>query len=422
MKAEESLSRHLRSGCPSSGAAVDRFAARPITRVEIARGPVREYFLTFRPDVKLDGSAENAADLYGRIAEFLADVGADIVQERCYAAPEAHGEIAAARGEAFERRKIDGEGVLCFVGEAPCGGAAAIAGVQLWAARGEDGAPRVARFVADGRPAGRTFRNACLCYTALPCVGPRRELGAERARGEHALSMFNEAGRLLECAGLAYRDVIRTWIYVPELLAWYDELNAARRRVFRESGLIDGGGTSWLPASTGIQGRGPAGRACTMGLLAASRVNGASVRVEMVASPGQCEAFDYGSAFSRAVEVRDERYSQMYISGTASIDAGGSSVHAGDVERQTAHTLGVIRELLAARGHTLADVAHLTAFLKGPEHLEGFRRAAAREGIDCRLAVETVADVCRRELLVEIEAMSIRAAPSAAEELRASRL
>ncbi len=421
MKAEESLSRHLRSGCPSRSAAVDRFAAGPVTRVEIARGPVREYFVTFRPGVKLGGSMETAEDLYGRIAEFLAGAGAEIVQERCYADPAAYAEVAAARAGAFERRKIDGEGALCFVGEAPCEGSAAIAGVQLWAARGEDGKPRVTPLIADGRPVGRRFRGESLCYAAFSCVGPRPELGPDRPRGEHALSMFSEAGRLLEGAGLGYRDVIRTWIYVPELLGWYDEFNAARRRVFSEVGLIGGAGASWLPASTGIQGRCPAGRACTMGVLAASRANGASARVEMVASPGQCEAFDYGSAFSRAVEVCDDRSSRMYVSGTASIDAGGSSVHAGDAERQTAHTLDVIRELLAARGHTFADVAHLTAFIKGPEHLEGFRRAAAREGLDSRLAVETVADVCRPELLVEIEAMSVRAAPSAADERRAAR-
>ena len=413
MKAEESLSRRVRAERPPSCAAVSRFAADPVTRVEVAYGPVREYFVTFKPGAMPEAGGETAESLYGRIAEFLDGAGCQIVQERCYADPGAYAEVAAARAKAFERRNVDGDGALSFVGEAPCEGAAAIAGVQLWAVRGEDGSPRVTPLLADGRRVGRRFLAHGLGYTALPCVGPRPELGPERPRGEHARSMFNEVGRLLAGAGLAYRDVVRTWIYVPELLAWYDEFNAARRRVFLEAGLIGDSETNWLPASTGIQGRCPAGRACTMGVLAAARANGTPVRVEMVASPGQCEAFEYGSAFSRAVEVHDGCSSRMYVSGTASIGGGGASIHPGDAERQAAHTLGVIRELLAARGHGFADVAHLTAFLKGPEHAEDFRRAAAREGLDLRLAVETVADVCRPELLVEIEVMSIRAAAPA---------
>ncbi len=411
MKAEENLAKSLRVGhVVGAGVPVVRFACRPLSRVEIQRGGVREYFLTFRPDTKLDGNAETSADLYNRIAEFTASIGGEIVQERCYGAPQAYDEIAAARRRAFESHGIEAEGAMCFVGEAPCEGVVPpIAGVQMWVVQANDGSSRVAPFVVEGQPVGRRFRAEHLCYTTLACVGPRREIGADRPRGEHAVSMFQEAVRFLGDAGLVFGDVIRTWIYVPELLAWYDEFNAARRRVFRETGLIGGEDARWLPASTGIQGRCPVGRACKMGVLAASRVNGSDVRVEMVASPGQCEAFEYGSAFSRAVEVRDEAHSQMYVSGTASIDAGGATVHVGDIEQQTAQTIGVMRELLGARGHGLADITHFTAFLKRPEFLAPFRRVAEREGIDCRLAVETVADVCRDDLLVELEAMSVRA-------------
>jgi enamine deaminase RidA (YjgF/YER057c/UK114 family) len=410
MKAEESLSQSLKAtrvGGP--GVPVVRFACRPLSRVEILRGSVREYFLTFKPDLKLDGKPESSAELYGRIAEFIASVGGDIVQERCYAVPEAYDEIAAARRRAFESHGIDAEGTLCFVGEAPCEGPTPpIAGVQLWVAQSTDGTSRVASYVVDGQPVGRRFKSDHLCYTALACVGPSRELGTGEPRGEHAASMFKEAARFLGGAGLVFRDVIRTWIYVPELLEWYDEFNVARRRVFKDVGLIDDGQARWLPASTGIQGKCPVGRACKMGVLAATRTNGAAVEVGMVASPGQCEAFEYGSAFSRAVEVRDEAHSQMYISGTASIEVGGATVHVGDIEKQVAHTLAVMRDLLGACGHTFKDIAHFTAFLKRPEYLAPFRRVAEREGVDCRLAVETIADVCRDDLLVELEAMSVR--------------
>jgi hypothetical protein len=55
------------------------------------------------------------------------------------------------------------------------------------------------------------------------------------------------------------------------------------------------------------------------------------------------------------------------------------------------------------------DVAHATVFLKNREFLPAFRRVAAEEGLDWACTVETIADVCRDDLLIEIEALSLKA-------------
>jgi hypothetical protein len=55
-------------------------------------------------------------------------------------------------------------------------------------------------------------------------------------------------------AEASYRDVVRTWFYLNDILSWYPEFNQARNAVYRELGLIPGhdGGSRRLPASTGI--------------------------------------------------------------------------------------------------------------------------------------------------------------------------
>lgn len=383
--------------------AVSRRSGRCLNAVELRREGLVELLLTFRPSCQVD-RLESLASFFGRIADYLAPYGVQIIQERCYGRADAYKEICARREVAYRQYGIDSDGAFFFIGQPPCDGSA-VAGVQIWAA-----GPRgcVQPLSIGGEPVGTRYSDGSSSFTSFQNVGPCS--GNGHARHDQAVDMFEKAGRLLETQGLSYRDVVRTWIYIPALLEWYGEFNAARRDVFRKSGLIDGKHPpAWLPASTGIQGLCPVGRSCMMGLMAVAPREGADVKVQTVESPRQCEAFAYGSAFSRAVEVRDAFLSRLLISGTASIDDGGLTVHAGDFERQAAHTIDVVRELLAARGHDLRDVAHATVFLKRPEYLQAFRRVAVERGLDWACSIETIADVCREDLLVEIDAMSVKA-------------
>ncbi len=123
----------------------------------------------------------------------------------------------------------------------------------------------------------------------------------------------------------------------------------------------------------------------------------------------QNEATEYGSAFARAMEVvlGDARY--VFVSGTASIDDHGATVHVGDFETQTRYTLEAVRG--APRGRrraSLADVGQATAFLDEPVRRRA-RSSASSSGRSSRGAplVTTVADVCRDDLLFEIDAVAV---------------
>ena len=395
-----------RSSRSSGNVALTRSIGRPMSVVEVHRSGLKEFFLTFRPKQEPPGRTESVEAFYDRVAEFLASIRGEIVQERCYAMTHTYADVSAAREKAYEKHDVKSEGTLCFVGEMPCE-PSSVAGIQVWAVQSDKGSA-VEPLLLEGRAIGRKFCHQGTCYISVASLGPRMDMGEDCGLQEHAMSMFEQANRILTANGLTYHDVTRTWIYLPKLLSWYDEFNAARRSFYRNMGLLDGQKPVWLPASTGIQGDCPLGRECMMDFLTISCREGGTLYREMLYSPRQCEAFQYGSAFSRAVEVRDESVSRVYVSGTASIDEQGKTAHVGDPEKQIRHTLVAVRELLVARNHSFSDVAHCVAFLKHPEYSTKFRRIAEEEGLDPRGVIETAADICRDELLFEVEVMTVK--------------
>src|SRR6266536_1633634 len=60
------------------------------------------------------------------------------------------------------------------------------------------------------------------------------------------------------------------------------------------------------------------------------------------------EAYDYGSAFSRGMRIDLNGLTILLISGTASIDEAGRTVHLGDFRAQLRRTYDNITQLLAA--------------------------------------------------------------------------
>jgi enamine deaminase RidA (YjgF/YER057c/UK114 family) len=386
--------------------AFSRSVSGSFSRVEIQRGDVKEFFLTFRPKRGGSGEHESVEEIYERVAKFVSGIEGEIVQERCYALSNTYREVSAARKRAYRKYGLESEGTLCFVGETPCE-PSSVAGIQLWTVRAKE-KPAVSPLLLEGEAVGRKFCCQGVCYVSVASLGPSRDVAKERRLREDATSMFEQANRILTAHGLCYRDVARTWIYLPKLLSWYDEFNVARRQAYRDFGLLDGEKPVWLPASTGIQGDCPLGRECMMDFLAISCPGEKCLQVEMLGSPRQCEAFRYGSAFSRAVELRDDSVSRIYVSGTASIDEQGKTAHVGDLGNQVRRTLLAVREILASRDHGFSDIAHCVAFLKRPEYSSEFRRVAEKEGLDHRGVIETAADICRDDLLFELEAMTVK--------------
>jgi enamine deaminase RidA (YjgF/YER057c/UK114 family) len=201
--------------------------------------------------------------------------------------------------------------------------------------------------------------------------------------------------------------VARTWFYLRDILDWYGPFNAVRSAAFRRMGLLGPTGEGQIPASTGIEGRNPRGGWCTLDLMALQSRGGRPLEMKRLRSRRQNEATEYGSAFARAMEVAlgDARY--VFVSGTASIDDRGATVHVGDFERQAGHTLEAVHAVLEGAGARLSDVGQATAFLANPCDGRSFDRIVDRSELREAPLVTTVADVCRGDLLFEIEAVAV---------------
>lgn len=250
-----------------------------------------------------------------------------------------------------------------------------------------------------------------------------------RSAYEQSKDAFHGMSGVLADAGASFQDVVRTWLYqggITELegeTERYRELNRARTDFFADIPfhamplLARRTGEPIYPASTGI---GTLGHGLVTSCLAVQSER-KDVQVLSLENPLQTAAFDYpkeysvkSPKFSRATAMRMGDHLTTWVSGTASI-VDAETVHIGDIEKQTDQTLTNIERLIDAAnfeklgwsdaGATLADLARLRVYVKRPEDYERCRATCERR-VGCTPTIYTLADVCRPDLLVEIEGVA----------------
>ncbi len=127
------------------------------------------------------------------------------------------------------------------------------------------------------------------------------------------------------------------------------------------------------------------------------------------------EAYDYETPvpFTRGMRVELPGYSLILISGTASVDEAGRSIHIGDIKAQSWRTFENIEALLASEGADWHDVVRTTCYLRDMSRdYEPFNEVRHAFYLDRGLepfpaSTGIQVTLCREDLLVEIEAMAI---------------
>jgi enamine deaminase RidA (YjgF/YER057c/UK114 family) len=240
---------------------------------------------------------------------------------------------------------------------------------------------------------------------------------ALRAAGHHQ----GGAEALLRAAEIAYEEVfavleatqhhhlIRIWNYLPEINVAaggeerYRLFNAARQAAFRKSGRATIGS---VPAACALGS--PAGARLCVYFLAARRP------ATTIENPRQTSAYHYppkfgrhSPTFSRAC-IFGGAHANLFISGTASI-VGHETMHHGDPEAQTRETLANIKALLdeanrlsGGRPYALNSLK-LKVYVRRPADLPIIQGILSRE-LSAASPIYLKADICREDLLVEIEA------------------
>jgi enamine deaminase RidA (YjgF/YER057c/UK114 family) len=123
-------------------------------------------------------------------------------------------------------------------------------------------------------------------------------------------------------------------------------------------------------------------------------------------SPRQDASFNYGSAFSRGMTFEIEGRRTIHISGTASINPAGDSIHVGNAELQSVETLMCIAAILEEQGGSLDNITSATLFCKSRDAWEAWQRISRLLQIPAFPKICVLADVCRHDLLVEMEAVA----------------
>ena len=136
------------------------------------------------------------------------------------------------------------------------------------------------------------------------------------------------------------------------------------------------------------------------------------------------EAYAYAkpSSFSRGMRIDLGEITILLISGTASIDENGVSVHIGDFRAQMRRTYQNITGLLASEGCTWHDIVRTTCYLRDidrdyeafNEERTNFFREQDLDPLPASTGIQ--AHLCRPELLIEIEAIAMFLNEKAAKE------
>ena len=211
---------------------------------------------------------------------------------------------------------------------------------------------------------------------------------------------------------LKFPNILRFWNYLPDIngksrgLERYRQFNAGRQDGFLERGRTVIG--SAVPAASAV--------GCGAGPLTVCFLAGRGRMPAAIENPRQVSAYHYPSdygprspTFSRASVARVGNDDVLFISGTASI-VGHRTLHPGDVVAQTRETITNLSALVAEANR----VAPWARFAPGDLCCKVYVRHEKdviavhdelRRGLgESARLVFLRADICRPDLLMEVEA------------------
>jgi enamine deaminase RidA (YjgF/YER057c/UK114 family) len=238
---------------------------------------------------------------------------------------------------------------------------------------------------------------------------------------------FDIMAGILKKEQMSMNDIVRQWNYVGDILAVrggyqnYQIFNEVRSDYYHRYRNIKG-----FPAATGV---GIKHGGVILDFCAVKPRQ--SVMIKPVENPSQINAYSYGQQvlmgladegrrvnhppqFERGLLLANNKYSILFISGTASI-LGQETVGMGDIEKQTLITIENIRKvsdnaginkLVSEQSVYRENFSLLRIYIKRQSDFSTVRQVCDKyfKGIP---AVYIEADICRDDLLIEIEAEAL---------------
>lgn len=276
-------------------------------------------------------------------------------------------------------------------------------------------------FLIDALPVTHelSFPNGTIRYSqtrefVFGCIETEQHSGSERLEetSQHAYSAM-----LQLCLTLHARHLLRIWNYVPDIneaegmTERYRLFNIGRKKAFDDYPTIINDG---YPAACAL---GSFDTTLRIIFLASNR------KPYYIENPRQTSSSFYPEQygivpplFSRATLLPQHAGAALFISGTASI-VGHESRHKNNIQAQAYETLLNLNTILTqanrimeknqsestdALGMLSLNELFWRVYIRSPEHLSSVQPVLQQAGIT--QAVYVKADICRTELLLEIEA------------------
>ena len=240
-------------------------------------------------------------------------------------------------------------------------------------------------------------------------------------------NVFDVVEKILQIENMPVHSIVRQWNYIEQITAFdgehqhYQDFNDARSFFYNYSQWPEG-----YPAATGI------GTACGGVVVDINAVyaDDASINIDAIDNGWQIAAHAYSQGvllgekdprfqnkttpkFERAKRVKQEEYEIVYVSGTAAIRGEESLLGVG-IEKQAQTTVENIdylisRENMQKQGVPLFGSSYklknCRVYLKDVSFMEKASMVIERLYPDVE-SIFLLADVCRNELLIEIEGIA----------------
>jgi enamine deaminase RidA (YjgF/YER057c/UK114 family) len=231
-----------------------------------------------------------------------------------------------------------------------------------------------------------------------------------------ASAAFDQMRAILDAEDMTFNNLVRQWNYIGNILEVkngiqnYQIFNEVRSLNYHNYRSVPG-----FPAATGV-GMKHGGVKLDFCAIEAEK----SIKIIAIDNPDQIKPYEYGQQvlkgvnppqFERAVLMTNNRNSTLFVSGTASI-LGQETIGIEDIEKQTVVTIGNINKLYNTSkirqltGNTETDAGRLALLRVYIKNQSDFAKVKSicQEHFPGVLALYIEADICRDNLLVEIEA------------------
>jgi enamine deaminase RidA (YjgF/YER057c/UK114 family) len=290
--------------------------------------------------------------------------------------------------------------------------------VQMPVLAGLDGTVEVWRLAGPMRSGThgrvRYRRGERLLFAALSIAEQEFTAAPDAPAGALRSATRAAYGELFDALGaLGYRHPLRIWNVLPEINGEtadgerYWQFNGARQEAFMgmQREIRDN-----VPAASALGSPQP-------GPLTVYCIAGAEAPIPLE-NPRQTHAWDYppqfgprSPTFARGC-IEPGPAPTLFVSGTASI-VGCQTAHPGDVRAQTCETVRNLRAVLAAANQRLGterfslERLSYKVYVRRSEDVVPIDEELRRAIGPAPQALYLRADICRRDLLVEIEAVGI---------------